>query len=441
MSLTLVGHSGSAPLIRDAYGRLYAGERATVAGAGLGAPLPVSEISTGLVTLPNAVTLLGYCASLAWVAGGPMWLGLLGLVADEADGRLARATGTTSRFGGELDYAVDVTMTGLSAVRALGLPGLALLPIVTSVQAGLRANERRPPFGFGAGTLHGRCLPFRGTPRGDPPPEVPVKPTGSCFLSSEDCSASGSVVRLEAGDPPSVPCLLCGRILALRPIRDRVSGALVARLPKHRRWDLERAAAEARELGRVIYAADRAERASRVAVRRDAKNARVKLTAALRLLDKLPAAAAEKLGPDLDRRRQRLAALRARLDRQKRARLPADVVRVVKRLEDESGIDLGSVDGGHILDFLRPTAVGRKVQKQIASLPELKQVRGAVAAIVRASGARSWPELETRPVVGQLGALPYLRTYEGLEQLRAPGSEDADAVLDRLRDRGEEIPF
>jgi phosphatidylglycerophosphate synthase len=97
--------------------------------------------------LPSAITLCGYAASLAWLAGAPWWIGALGIVADELDGRIARATGEVTRFGGELDYAVDVTLTGLCAVRALGPMGLAVLPIVTMTQAALRTQGERPTLG------------------------------------------------------------------------------------------------------------------------------------------------------------------------------------------------------------------------------------------------------------------------------------------------------
>jgi phosphatidylglycerophosphate synthase len=105
------------------------------------------------LNLPNTITLAGYAASLAWLAGGPGWLGLLGLLADELDGRVARATGQATPYGGELDYAVDVTLTGLSALRALGPAGLALLPVVTAYQAALRTQGERPSFGSARAAL------------------------------------------------------------------------------------------------------------------------------------------------------------------------------------------------------------------------------------------------------------------------------------------------
>jgi hypothetical protein len=100
-----------------------------------------------VLTGPTLLTLLGYACSLAWLAGAPMVYGIIGVLADELDGRLARASGTDTRYGGELDYAVDVTLTGLSAVKLLGTPGLFVLPVITAVQAGLRTKGERPEFG------------------------------------------------------------------------------------------------------------------------------------------------------------------------------------------------------------------------------------------------------------------------------------------------------
>jgi phosphatidylglycerophosphate synthase len=105
------------------------------------------------VTGPTLLTLAGYASSLAWIAGAHPVFGLLGLVLDEADGRLARATGQVSRFGGELDYAADLTLTGLSMVKAFGAPGLLALPVVTAVQAAMRAQGERPHLGSARAAL------------------------------------------------------------------------------------------------------------------------------------------------------------------------------------------------------------------------------------------------------------------------------------------------
>src|SRR5258706_9841385 len=87
-------------------------EKATTALATL-SPTP----STAKLNWPNAITLAGYAATLAWLAGGPWWLAVAGIAADEVDGRVARATGETSEYGGLLDWAVDLTLTGLVLPR------------------------------------------------------------------------------------------------------------------------------------------------------------------------------------------------------------------------------------------------------------------------------------------------------------------------------------
>lgn len=98
-------------------------------------------------TLASLVTLFGYACSLAFIAGAPWYVGALGILADEADGRIARARGETTLLGKELDYAADVTLTGLSALKLMGPAGLAALPLVTLVQADLRSRGERPRYG------------------------------------------------------------------------------------------------------------------------------------------------------------------------------------------------------------------------------------------------------------------------------------------------------
>lgn len=92
--------------------------------------------------LPNAVSLAGYVAALLYLKGGhPAWC-LASILADEADGRIARAVGQTSEFGGALDWGIDLTLTGLFLER---VDLLAALPPVTAAQAYFRSRETRPP--------------------------------------------------------------------------------------------------------------------------------------------------------------------------------------------------------------------------------------------------------------------------------------------------------
>lgn len=108
---------------------------------------PVKEDRGFRLTIPTVVTFCGYAAGLAWLAGGPGWLCLASILADEIDGALARKIGQTSRYGKELDYSVDLSLTSLSALRLFGMPGLAILPIVTALQAEKRSRDATTAFG------------------------------------------------------------------------------------------------------------------------------------------------------------------------------------------------------------------------------------------------------------------------------------------------------
>lgn len=98
----------------------------------------------GPFTLPNAITVAGAGLTAWWLKGGPAWAAIAGLLADEVDGRLARATGTTSRFGGTLDWATDIS---LNAVMLDRLGAAAAIPVVLPLQVALRDSSVRPPIG------------------------------------------------------------------------------------------------------------------------------------------------------------------------------------------------------------------------------------------------------------------------------------------------------
>lgn len=98
----------------------------------------------GPFTLPNAITLAGAGLTAWWLRGGPAWAAVAGLVADEVDGRLARATGTTSAIGGTLDWAVDIS---LNAVMLERLGAAAALPLVLPVQVAMHHEGVRPSIG------------------------------------------------------------------------------------------------------------------------------------------------------------------------------------------------------------------------------------------------------------------------------------------------------
>ena len=104
------------------------------------------------LTMADTVTLAGYGLGVWWSLGGPTWAGVASLVADEVDGRLARATNTTTDHGSSLDWGADVALTPLALSRLgreLGAPSLAPLaaPPVLFTQAMLRSADWRPSFG------------------------------------------------------------------------------------------------------------------------------------------------------------------------------------------------------------------------------------------------------------------------------------------------------
>lgn len=109
-----------------------------------------SELSDARLNLPNAITLSGYAATIAWLGGAHPAFAIYGIVADEADGRVARATNETSDYGGLLDWAIDLTLTGLVLAR-LGWTW-ALLG-VTPAQAYLRQRGYRPTVGSARAAL------------------------------------------------------------------------------------------------------------------------------------------------------------------------------------------------------------------------------------------------------------------------------------------------
>jgi hypothetical protein len=96
--------------------------------------IPREDGSTGLppasevFNLPNAITAAGLGLSGAWLAGGSPWLGLAGLLADDLDGRVARATGQTTEVGSLLDWTADVVLTGLVLNKLDAV--WALLPVI-----------------------------------------------------------------------------------------------------------------------------------------------------------------------------------------------------------------------------------------------------------------------------------------------------------------------
>jgi phosphatidylglycerophosphate synthase len=50
-------------------------------------------------TLANGISLSGYALGIWWLAGGPSWAAVASILADELDGRVARAMNQASCMG------------------------------------------------------------------------------------------------------------------------------------------------------------------------------------------------------------------------------------------------------------------------------------------------------------------------------------------------------
>jgi phosphatidylglycerophosphate synthase len=89
---------------------------------------------------PSAVTFLGHALAVAWLLGAPLWLGVVGLACDAADGWCARRLGTSSTYGAEYDWAVDITVCAVVLAR-LGVLPVALLLVPLQVHAHLAGKH------------------------------------------------------------------------------------------------------------------------------------------------------------------------------------------------------------------------------------------------------------------------------------------------------------
>ena len=108
------------------------------------------------VTLPNLVSVGGLASTVAWMYGASPAFAIAGLLADEVDGKLARARSETSNLGSNLDWGIDMTLTGAMAL-SLGIPWLLIF--ITPIQCYLRSNNISPAFGsFRAGLTVIRML-------------------------------------------------------------------------------------------------------------------------------------------------------------------------------------------------------------------------------------------------------------------------------------------
>ena len=103
---------------------------------------PLALSSDAATNVPNAITLASLVLGVWWIYDGPDWAAVTSVVLDEADGRVARATGQTSNFGSSYDWGVDVVLTAL-ALHKVGAPW-PLIPAVTTGQVVLREEGFRP---------------------------------------------------------------------------------------------------------------------------------------------------------------------------------------------------------------------------------------------------------------------------------------------------------
>lgn len=116
------------------------------------APEAPSALDRVRTQAPNAITLAGYALGLWWSVGGPTWAAVASILADELDGRLARAMNVTSELGSNLDWAADVALVPMTLLRFghatnLGAVPLLLAPPILYGQARVRSDGWRPPLG------------------------------------------------------------------------------------------------------------------------------------------------------------------------------------------------------------------------------------------------------------------------------------------------------
>jgi hypothetical protein len=81
-----------------------------------------------LRVLPSLITLAGHVATVAWLAGGPWWLALVGLALDVLDGTVARRLHVTSAWGGLYDWLVDSTAAAILVASISPFLLLVLVP-------------------------------------------------------------------------------------------------------------------------------------------------------------------------------------------------------------------------------------------------------------------------------------------------------------------------
>lgn len=83
----------------------------------------IAELTGGVVTPANAVSVAGFAASMHGIGSLDSWRGITetatGFALDVVDGKVARATGTSSALGEAIDASLDKVKTGYLAARLL----------------------------------------------------------------------------------------------------------------------------------------------------------------------------------------------------------------------------------------------------------------------------------------------------------------------------------
>lgn len=62
------------------------------------------------VNIPNLITFAGFSLGVGWATGGPDWMALASVVADELDGYSAGALDQKTEFGANMDWATDFAL-------------------------------------------------------------------------------------------------------------------------------------------------------------------------------------------------------------------------------------------------------------------------------------------------------------------------------------------
>ena len=238
-----------------------------------------------------------------------------------------------------------------------------------------------------------------------------------CTLDSDACPASGNVVVLDSPSESEVECPVCARpSVRLRTREDPDNYQTLGRFPKHKRWDRQ----QRRKLTKIEVKADVQRRAALKkleALKRGRGTATAAIGALKRAIDRYVAL---DLGAEgLADRDAKLQTLYAALSEATREQAPKTPGRQLREIEHASGLDLDAVEPQDFVEHLSAALSARKLAEIKRKRPQ-NQVRAGVLATIAKARARIWSDLESKPIVGQQGALEFLREFPGLEDLRLP---------------------